>query len=193
MVAKTTPAAAPTPALKAVVCVRVSGFCWFVWLAALLDPVLVVGTRFVVDADRVALDIETLEDFELVVELGNDKDDETRLETAEVIGVDDDFDDIETLEAVDTEKSLERVPAADELGAAELGATIDPVLVCSRPTTPMIVCAVPSETWNAPFPVSQLHIPSVMSGSQHHMLLPHGTTEPLLDETGSSKMTPYQL
>lgn len=43
-------------------------------------------------------------------------------------------------------ETVETVAAADELCAAELGATMDPVLVCCSPTTPMIVCAVPSET-----------------------------------------------
>jgi hypothetical protein len=109
----TTPAAAPTPALKAIVCVSgigVSEICWFVGRAVLADPVLVVEAR--------------LEACDLLLE--------EPLVCVEVVEI------IETVDDVDT--------AADELCAAELGATTSPVLVCCSPTTPMIVCAVPSET-----------------------------------------------
>jgi hypothetical protein len=141
---ETTPAAAPTPALKAVVCV--SGFevpriCWLVGVAVLVDPVPVVEARFTLESDIAALDVELLEACELKPELVSD--------AVEVI---------ESVEDVDT------VAVADELCAAELDAAVDAVLVCCSPTTPMIVCAVPSETWNVFSPVLQSHIPSALSG-----------------------------
>jgi hypothetical protein len=110
---RTTPAATPTPALKAIVCVSgigVSRICWFVGIDVLADPVPVVEAR--------------LEACELLLE--------APLICVEVVEI------IEAEEDVDT--------AADELCAAELGATMDPVLVCCSPTMPMIVRAVPSET-----------------------------------------------
>ena len=50
-----------------------------------------------------------------------------------------------------------------ETVVAELGTT-DPVLVCCITAIPMIVCAVPSVTWNVPFPVLQSQVPSALFG-----------------------------
>jgi hypothetical protein len=140
---KTTPAAAPIPALKAIVCVsgvEVPRICWFVGVAVLVDPVPVAETRFTVESDLAVLDVESLEACELKPELVSDAVDDSLLEDVDAIEV------------------------ADELCAGELDAAVDAVLVCCSPTTPMIVCAVPSETWNVPSPVLQSHIPSALSG-----------------------------
>jgi hypothetical protein len=147
MMTNATPAAAPTPALKAVVFVvgmlEEAGICWPVRLAALADPVVVVESELVLDALLAALDIVILEDSELDAEVGSDVTDdglllEVLLAAAEVVDI------IEAVKAVETIETV--VAGADELCAAELGATTDPVLVCCSPTTPIIVCAVPSET-----------------------------------------------
>lgn len=66
MIAKATPAAAPTPALKAIVCV--TGVLE-VWLAALADSVVVVEAELAVDALPAALGVVMLEDSELEVEV----------------------------------------------------------------------------------------------------------------------------
>jgi hypothetical protein len=147
MMTNATPAAAPTPALKAVVFVvgmlEEAGICWPVRLAALADPVVVVESELVLDALLAALDIVILEDSELDAEVGSDVTDdglllEVLLAAAEVVDI------MEAVKAVETIETV--VAGADELCAAELGATTDPVLVCCSPTTPIIVCAVPSET-----------------------------------------------
>jgi hypothetical protein len=132
---KTTPAAAPTPALKAIVCVsgvEVLRICWFVGVAVPVDPVPVAEAGFTVESDLAVLDVELLEACELKPELVSDAVDDLLLEEAVEI--------IESAEDVDT------VAAVDELCAAELDAAADAVLVCCSPTMPMIVCAVPSET-----------------------------------------------
>jgi len=164
MITAATPAAAPTPALKAIVCVTgllVSS--WPVWLVTLADPVAVVEATSFVDALLAELDVVMLEDSE--VEAGV-MDDGVPLEalfvapegTEVILTVDSSETVVEAIETVPTVDT-----AADELCVAELSTT-DPVLVYCSPTTPMIVCAVPSETWNVPFPVLQSHIPSALSG-----------------------------
>jgi hypothetical protein len=97
---KTTPTAAPTPALKAIVCVsgvEVPRICWFVGVAVLVDSVPVAEARFAVEAEVAVLDVELLEACELKPE---------------------------SVEDVDT------AVAVDELCAAELDAAVDAVLVC---------------------------------------------------------------
>jgi hypothetical protein len=163
MMTKATTAATPTPALKAVVCVAgllESRICWPVWLDSLPSPVVDVEGELVVDALLAALDVVMLEDLEVEAEAMDDGMLLEALLTAlEVI---DTVDNIETVvESTETVGIAETV--ADGDCAAEFVAT-DPVLVCCSPTTPMIVCAVPSETWNVPFPVLQSHIPSTLSG-----------------------------
>lgn len=150
---KTTPAAAPTPALKAIVCVsgvELPRICWFVGVAVLVDPVPVVEARFDVEADPAVPDVELLEACELKPELLSDAIDDSLLE--------------EAVEIIESVEDVDMATTADELCAAELDAAVDAVLVCCSPTTPMIVCAVPSETWNVPLPVVQSHIPSALSG-----------------------------
>lgn len=63
---------------------------------------------------------------------------------------------------------LGTTPDADVLGTADkdggaVEATYTPVLVYSIPTTPMIVCAIPSGTEKVPCPVSQSQAPSSIS------------------------------
>jgi hypothetical protein len=122
MMAKTTPAAAPTPALNAVLCVtgvEVSRICWFVGLAVLEEPVPVAGATLVVEPDLAEVNVEMLEDWELDGEYEDD------------IGL------------ADVDGSVDTVTATEELCVAEFDSAI---LVYWSPTTPMIVCAVPSET-----------------------------------------------
>jgi hypothetical protein len=138
------------------------------------EPVVVVEAKVASDVLLALLDAEMLEDVKLEAEVESDVMDDDMLLEALLAAV----------------EGVELAVVAGELCAAELGNTTDPVLVCCSPTTPMMVCAVPSETWNVPSPVLQSHVPSALSGWQHQLLLPHDMTEPLLDDTGSSIKNP---
>lgn len=153
------PAVTPTPTLNAVD--SVAGIlAWFVWLVTLASPLLAVEVDNAADVD-----ITVLDDCGFEVEA-----DELGLTTEPVLVITDPVLVITEPVLVITEPVL---------------VITGPVLVCCSPTTPIMVCAVPSETSNIPFPVLQLHVPSALSGWQHHLLSPHGMTEPLLAETGS--------
>lgn len=155
------PAPTPTPILNAAVCVTgvsdAPGVCWLVWLAELEGKTLVAKAMVDMDVALTLVDNELLEVGSVKVELccilvG----DEVLLETVKEVGV-------VTVDKVERVEGIDMVVDADELCAAELGTT-DPVLVYCNPKTSMIVCAVPLGISNVPFPVSQLHNPSEMSG-----------------------------
>lgn len=114
----------------------------------LADLVLVGEAEVVEDPDLTAPDVAMLEEreLELDIEVGSDVVDDLLLGITETVG------------------DIDLVEAADGFCADELGTPIEAVLVCCSPTTPMIVCAIPSETWKVPFPVLQSHFPSALSG-----------------------------
>jgi hypothetical protein len=102
---------------------------------------VVVEAKLLVDALPTAPDVVTLEEIEF--------------EKLLVV--------LKAVEVIDAAEVVETVLADGEDCPAELGTTY-PVLVYCSPVTPIIVCAVPSETWNVPAPVLQLQVPSALSG-----------------------------
>lgn len=90
---------------------------------------VVVEAKLVVDAVLAALDIAVLKDFELEAEVGSPvMEDEVLLELVLAAGEGDEM--TETVDTIETVETIETVAVTEDDGAAELGTTTGPVLVC---------------------------------------------------------------